>query len=171
MFALNQQPHNNSDHPRCFKDHKRHIYLAVSSFERLGDTSLCTVQTSFHLLTALCSKKTKVDVFFFDPSCIFWCFPKKNDTSNLNIDTTSKYFGLLLFSKLWKYVRKKRSFLSVSSPEIPEDLVLGSFRKGVTIQKYEQNTPNLLGWNNITVRTLDVCARPLLTFARQCTCA
>ena len=41
---------------------------------------------------------------------------------NLNIDTASKYLGLLLFSKLRKNVS-----------EIPGDLVLGSFRKGATI--------------------------------------
>ena len=127
-----QQPYNNTGHPRCFKDHKRHIYHAIYSFERLGDTSLCTVRTLFCLLlAALCPKKNNSWCVFFYPSCIFWCFPKKNDTSNLNIDTASKYFGLVLFSKLRKYVWKKRCFLSVSTPEIPKDLVLGSFRKGV----------------------------------------
>ena len=115
LFALNQKPtsaHTILDVLKIIKG------IAIMPFSPLKDLVALAIAMFELCFTCLLHfvPKNKVHVFACDPSCIFWCFPKKNDTLNLNIDTASKYFSFLLFSKLQKHVQKKKSFLSVSSP-------------------------------------------------------
>ena len=42
---------------RCFKDDKSHSYHAISSFQRLGNTCLCIVQTFFTYLQPFVSNE------------------------------------------------------------------------------------------------------------------